>query len=79
MAWDASMTVVKEGTHFLCRVMIACLAVSGESEGDPWAFFTGANSESLGTSMRDSCLAIGRVSKMNNSSFIPCTRACPST
>ena len=51
---------------------MACLAVSGESEEDPGAFLTGANCEALGTSISDTCCAIGNVSKMNSSSFTPC-------
>lgn len=55
---------------------MACLAVSGESEEDPGAFLTGANCEALGTSISDTCCAIGNVSKMNSSSFTPCMCRC---
>lgn len=39
--------------HLWCKDMMACLAVSGESEADPGAFLTGANSEARATSISE--------------------------
>lgn len=60
------------GNYLWCSDSIACLAVSGESAAEPGAFLTGANSESRATSMSATRWAIGKVSKMNSSSFTPC-------
>lgn len=47
------MSGMHAGPDLWCSDSIACLAVSGESEAEPGAFLTGANSEPRATSMSD--------------------------
>ena len=56
---------------------MACLAVSGESDAEPGAFLTGANSSCRCTSSSATRLARGKVSKMNSSSLTPCVLRWP--
>lgn len=73
-SWHAngpSLHALANRTHLWCRDMMACLAVSGESEAEPGAFLTGANSDFLGTSIRDTFSARGMVSNIKSSSLIP--------
>ena len=64
--------VFKLGSYLVCSFRMACLAVSGESDAEPGAFFTGANSSCRCTSSSATRSARGNVSKMNSSSFMPC-------
>ena len=60
------------GSHLVWSLRMACLAVSGESDTEPGAFLTGANSSCRCTSSSATRLARGKVSKMNSSSLMPC-------
>ena len=58
--------------YLVCSLRMACLAVSGESDMEPGAFLTGANSSWRCTSSSATRSARGKVSKMNSSSLMPC-------
>lgn len=49
-------------------------AVSGESSGSPGPFFRGENCSARGTSISDTARVSGKVSKMNSSNLMPCSR-----
>lgn len=64
----------EQGYHayLVCSLRMACLAVSGESDLEPRAFLTGANSSWRCTSSSATRSARGKVSKMKSSSLMPC-------
>ena len=63
--------VLRPWPYLVCSLSMACLAVSGESDLDPGAFLTGANSSCRCTSSSATRSASGNVSKMKSSSLMP--------
>ena len=73
-----SISFESPSAHPACSCMTSRRAVSGESSASPGPFFRGENCSARGTSISETALVSGKVSKMNSSSLMPCSRAAQS-